>query len=115
MNVQARIERHGSQVQGIELKEVKVVDLLVAQEEVAASAGELLLHQLLDTNILDHVGDTLQLVDLVPIGFGSVKESTGQLVRSPQGVTDLMGDQHGLHRFGNLPNGHDEVPGLHIE
>ena len=108
---------HGDlcQVHLIELEQVEVIDLLVAKEEVTASTGVLDLHQLLDANVLDHVGDTLQLLDNVPFSLCLIEQSAGKFVWSPQGMADFMGDQHGLHRFGNIPNRHDKMPRLNIE
>ena len=94
---------------------IQVVDLLVAQEEVAARSGELVLHLLLNADILNDIGDALEQLNIEPLRFGLIEQHLRLLVGSPQGVADLMGDEHGLHRFGNLPDGHDEVAVLNIE
>jgi len=94
---------------------IPIHDLLVAQEEVAASAGVLVLHQLLNADILHDIGDALKEGLVVALLLRSIKDGLALLVGSPQGVADLMRDEHGLHRFGDIPNGHDEVTLLHIE
>ena len=98
-----------------ELKEIGVHDLLVAQEEVTAGSGVLLLHQTLDADILDDIGDALHRLGAVALGLGLTQQTIRCLVVGPQSVADLMGDQHGLKHRGDIPHGHDEVPILHIE
>ena len=103
------------QVRLLEAEQVKVRDLLVAQEEVAAGAGELVLHQLLNADIFDDVRDALKERDVVSLRLRDLEQLVAALVGGPQGVADLVRHEHGLHRFGNLPHGHDEVAVLHIE
>ena len=97
------------------LKDVLVHDLLVAQEEVAAGAGELVLHQLLNADIFDGVGNHLKHRDAVAFSLRSLDDLLMLLVGSPQGVADLMGDEHGHHRFRHIPHRHDEVTALGVE
>ena len=103
------------QVHLLEAEQVKVCDLLVTQEEVAASAGELLLHQLLNADIFDDVGDSLKEHGVVAVRLRSLQQLLAPLVGSPHGVADLVGHEHGLDSFGHIPHGHDEVTRLHIE
>ncbi len=98
-----------------EAEQVGVHDLLVAKEEVAASAGELLLHHLLDADILDHIGDPLKDDRVVALRLRSLEDGITLLRRSPQRVADLVRDQHGLHGFRNLPHREGEVTLLDIE
>ncbi len=98
-----------------ELEQVSVHDLLVAQEEVAAGAGVLRLHQLFDADIFDGVGDLLKQRDVVALLLALRKDLLMAVVGSPQGVTDLMRDKHGLHDLTHLPHGHDEVAALGVE
>jgi len=115
VEVEAVDERGVGNVHLGEAEQVGVDDLLVAQEEVAASAGVLLLHQLLNADILNDIGNALKEHLVVALLLCFSEDRLALLVGSPQGVADLMGDQHGLHGFRHLPNGHDEVTLLHIE
>ena len=98
-----------------ELEQVGVHDLLVAEEEVTASTGVLGLHHLLDANVLDHVGDALKEGTVEALRLRCGEKSLALMVGSPQGVADLVGDQHGLHGFRHIPDREDKVSGLHIE
>ncbi len=98
-----------------EREHIPIHDLLVAQVEVAARTGVLRLHHLLNADILHHVGDPLKEHLVEALLLRSSKQLLAALVGSPQGVADLMGDQHGLHRFRHIPNGHRQVARLGIE
>jgi hypothetical protein len=98
-----------------ELEQVAVDDLLVAQEEVPASPRILLLHQLLNANVLNDVGDVVEQLDDVAILLRLRQEFHAAGLRSPQGVADLMGDEHGLKGVGDIPHGHDEVATINVE
>ena len=115
VNVDAVEEPGLRQVHLLEVEQVKVCDLLVAKEEVTASAGELLLHQLLNANIFDDVGDPLKEHGVVAVRLRSLQQLLAALVGSPHGVADLVGHEHGLDGFGHIPHRHDEVTGLDIE
>ena len=115
VDVEAVQERGLGEVGLAEAEHILVVDLLVAQEEVAASAGVLVLHQLLDANVLDDVGDPLKHLDDVALLLRSSKQLLAALIGSPQGVADLVRHEHGLHGFGHIPHRHDEVAGLDIK
>jgi len=115
VDVDAVHQRGFGQVHLVQTEQVAVVDLLVAEEEVPTSAGELVLHLLLDANVLDDVGDPLEQLDHVALRFGSIEQLLAPLVGGPQGVADLVGDQHGLHRLRHLPHGHDEVAVLDVK
>jgi len=94
---------------------IGVHDLLVAKEEVAARTGVLVLHQLLNANVLNRVGDPLKERDVEPLCLCCLEQFIGLLVGSPQGVADLVGDQHGLKSLRHIPHGQDEVAGLGVE
>ena len=115
VNVDAVEEPGLRQIHLLEAEQVKVCDLLVAKEEVTASAGELLLHQLLNANIFDDVGDPLKQHGVVAVRLRSLQQLLAALVGSPHSVADLVRHEHGLDGFGHIPHRHDEVTGLHIE
>ncbi len=115
VEVHAVDESRLAKVHLAELEQVRVDDLLVAQEEVAASPRILLLHQLLNANVLNDVGDLVEQLDDVAILLRLLQEFHAAGLRGPQGVADLMGDEHGLEGVGDIPHGHDEVATVNIE
>ena len=115
VEVEAVDERGFLKVHLGEAEQVAVHDLLVAQEEVAASAGELLLHHLFDADILHHIGDPLKQHGVVAFSLRSLEDGITLLRRSPQRVADLVRDQHGLHGFRHSPHREREVTLLDIE
>ena len=115
VDVQAVEEPGLREVHLLEAEHINVCDLLVAKEEVTASAGELLLHQLLNADIFDDVGNAREQHGVVAVCLRSLQQLIAALVGSPQSVADLVGHEHGLDGFGHIPHGHDEVTRLHIE
>ena len=115
VEVHAVDESRLAKVHLAELEQVRVDDLLVAQEEVAASPRILLLHQLFDANVLNDVGDLVEQLDDVAILLRLLQEFHAAGLRGPQGVADLMGDEHGLKGVGDIPHGHDEVATINVE
>ena len=98
-----------------ELEQVRVDDLLVAQEEVPASPRILLLHQLLNANVFDDVGNVVEQLDDVAILLRLRQEFHAAGLRGPQSVADLMGDEHGLKGVRDIPHRHDEVATINVE
>ena len=115
MNVQAVGKVHGVEVHAGESEHILVDDLPVAQEEIPARPRVLLLHHAFDANILHHIADAVEESRVVALLLRFGKESIGALLRSPQGMADLMRHKHGLKGIRHIPNGHDEVTGLGIE
>ena len=115
VNVQAVDDVHGVEVHVRKAEHIPVDDLLVAQEEVPARTGVLALHQLLNANILNDIADAVQHLGVVALLLRFGKQLIGTLLRSPQGMADLMGDEHRHHGFRHIPHRHDEMAGLGIE
>ncbi len=105
-----RIEIHLGEAKGI-----AVNDFLITQEEVPARPRILVLHLLLNANILNHVRNAVKELAVVALLLRFVQQTLALLIGSPQRVADFMRHKHRLESIGDIPHGHDEMPMLDIK